>query len=45
MDDIDKVSKHLKTEDGQGYVLYYTDHKGQDREVIQDRFYEIEKQK
>ena len=54
MDDINKVSKYLKTKDGQdihGYVLYYTDHgrkdkwKGQDSKFIQARFRKIEKEK
>ncbi len=50
-DDIDKVSKYLKTKDGQdihAYVLYYTDHgrkdkwKGDDSRFIRDRFCKIE---
>ena len=54
MKDIDKVSKYLKTKDGNnvaGYVLYYTDHirkprwNGRDRKFIRDRFCKIEKEK
>ena len=52
MNDVDKVSNYLKSNDGQGvhgYVLYYTDHmrnkrrRGNDERLICDRFQKIEK--
>lgn len=46
MKDIYKLSKYL-TEDSRnihGYVLYYSDHKGKDKRVIQDRFSEVEEE-